>query len=104
MADRPRVLVLTLFSGEQEYEEAVAALERQSFRGFDHRVFEHLPNKEAHEALQRAVMESAADYDLFLKLDADMVFRSGDALAQIVELFRARPEVDHARTVVHDWF
>lgn len=100
----PRALVLTLHSGEQEYERAVASLRRQTFTRFEHRVFENLPNKEAHEALQHAVMESGADFDVFLKLDADMVLRSDDALERIVALFREHPGVDHVRSVVHDWF
>lgn len=104
MADAKRVLVLTLRTDEQEFERSLASLRAQDHTAWDHRVFASLPNREAHQTLQREIMQRAGDYDLFLKLDADMVFNRDSALGEIVALFRDHPEADHARCVVHDWF
>ena len=100
----PRILVLTLYSGENELERGRESLRAQTLTSWEQRTFSHLPNKEAHEALQAEVMARAGDFDLFLKLDADMVLRHPDALAQVAELFRRHPDTDHLRAVVHDWF
>jgi hypothetical protein len=104
MADAPRVLVLTLRSDEQEFERSVASLRAQDYTEWDHRVFESLANREAHQALQREIMQRAGEYELFVKLDADMVFNRSSALGELVALFRETPDADHARCVVHDWF
>jgi hypothetical protein len=104
VSDPPRILVLTLYTGEREFERAVASLRSQTHARWEHRIFEFLPNKQAHEALQHEVMARRAEFDLFVKLDADMVLRRPQALEEIVALFRAHPAADHARTAVHDWF
>ncbi len=104
MNDPPRILVLTLYTGEREFERSTASLRAQTLSSWERRVIEFLPNKAAHEALQHEVMRRRGEFDLFVKLDADMVFRRPDALDGIAELFRAHPDADHARTAVHDWF
>jgi len=104
MPEARRVLVLTLRTDEQEFERSLASLRAQDYGEWDHRVFTGLPNREAHQALQREIMQRAGEYALFVKLDADMVFNRDSALGEIVGLFRDAPEADHARCVVHDWF
>lgn len=85
--------------GENEYERCKAALHKQTFRDFD--VFEvtDLPNKLAHETLYRTFEADAGNYEMFLKLDADMVF-NGDVLGEMVDLMTGR---DHALIDVYDW-
>jgi hypothetical protein len=104
MTKPPRILVLTLYTGEREFERSLAALRGQTFTRWEQLVIEFLPNKEAHDALHREVARRRDEFDLFVKLDADMVFRSSDALEGIVGLFRAHPDLDHVRSAVHDWF
>lgn len=104
MTASPRILVLTLYAGEEEFERSSESLRAQSHTRWERKIFEFLPNKEAHEALQDEVTRRSGEFDLFLKLDADMVFRDRDALERIVDLFHAHPGTDHARTAVHDWF
>jgi hypothetical protein len=104
VTDPPRILVLTLYTGEREFERSLDSLRVQTCTSWEHKVFEFLPNKAAHEALQREVTRRSDDFDLFVKLDADMVFRERHALERIAELFRAQPDVDHTRSVVRDWF
>ncbi len=104
MDNRPQILICTLSSGENEFAECKDSLKRQTYKNWKHRIFSHLPNKEAHDRLYREFMAQRHQYDLFLKLDADMVFISQDALAKVVNLFLDEPELDHAEIALHDWF
>jgi len=103
MHNLPRVLVGTLFCGENEFGLLKQSLHKQTYLHWDHFVLENLPNKEAHDRLYRTFMERSDDFDLFLKLDADMVFQSPESLRILVELFESEPELDHAILAVHDW-
>jgi hypothetical protein len=49
-------------------------------------------------------MEEQDDFDLFLKLDADMVFRSDEGLSEIVRMFERNPDLDHLTLAVQDWY
>jgi hypothetical protein len=98
-----RILVGTLYSAENEFEHSKRSLQRQTHTDWEQVVFKHLPNKEAHDRLYRTFMERADDFDLFLKLDADMVFRSERSLQTLVELFESYSELDHALLAVRDW-
>lgn len=101
---QPRILVGTLYCGENEFEESTEMLRAQSYKHWDQVVFRDLENKKAHDALYREFMNRSREYDLFLKLDADMVFRSRDSLEKLVDLFVSFPELDHLRTPVRDWY
>lgn len=99
----PRVLILTLFSGENELPESVAALESQSWSRREHKIFRYLPNLEAHQTLYDCIMNAVNEYDLFVKLDADMVFNRTTVLADIVDEFIRHKDLDHAVFSVRDW-
>jgi hypothetical protein len=103
MSGRPRVLVLTLYSGEAEYGRCGESLEFQNYSPWEHRTFENLPNAEAHARLYGTIMAESQNYDLFLKLDADMVFSDSDVLSDLVQFFEDRPQLDHLVVVVNDW-
>ena len=98
-----RVLVGTLYTGENEFEQSKRSLQRQTHGNWEQVVFKHLSNKEAHDRLYRTFMDHADDFDLFVKLDADMVFRSEKSLQTLVGLFESQPELDHALLAVRDW-
>ena len=46
-----KIYVGTLYSGENEFEECVAAIQNQTYKNYDHFVIRDLPNKEAHVTL-----------------------------------------------------
>ena len=100
----PKVLIGTLYSGENEIEELKRSIQSQEYVKWDHFVLKYLPNKEAHDTLYKEFMAKADEYDLFIKLDADMVFKTSKALNKVVELFRSKPNLDHAILVVDDWY
>lgn len=101
--EQPSVLVLTLYSGEAEYQRSCASLASQSFAAWEHRVFEHLTNAEAHARLYETVMTESGKFRLFLKLDADMVLADDKVLADLVQVFDQRPALDHLVVAVTDW-
>lgn len=100
----PRILIGTLYSGENEFDSSVESLESQSYTNWDQVVFKNLPNVLAHQRLYQRFMDAADQFDLFLKLDADMVFSENTALEKIVQLFREEKELDHALIGLRDWF
>jgi len=99
-----RLLIHTLSSGEAALPVLVRQLERQTFRDFEHEVVSGLSNRDGHTLQYRAFMERAASYELFMKLDADMTFRSDTSLAEAVRATDAHPDVQHFSFLVWDCF
>ena len=67
-----KILIGILHCIENEYELCIQSLQEQSVKNWNHFVIRDLPNAEAHNALYSRFMEGSKEYDLFLKLDADM--------------------------------
>jgi len=103
MRECPKVLVLTLFSGEAEFDRCRSSLEQQLYPSWEQRVIEHLPNTEAHARLYQTIMTERENFGLFLKLDADMVLADSKVLGDLVRVFDERPELDHLVVAVSDW-
>ena len=99
-----RLLILTLSSGEAALPVLVEQLAAQTFRDFHHEIISGLPNQAAHNRLYRTIMERAREFDLFLKLDADMTFRSATALAEAVRATDEHPRTQHFAFPVWDCF
>lgn len=99
-----KLLVGTLYTIENEFEECCASIRRQSYREFDHVVFRDLSKKEAHEALYGLFMEKSEEYDLLVKVDADMVIEDRDLFRKIVERFESDSQLDLLLIAVHDFF
>ena len=104
MRDHPRILISTLYAGENELDECLESLHSQSYSNWEHKIYRHLPNKKAHDTLYRDFMNRSDEFDLFIKIDADMVFRNSEGLVKILDLFRDLPDLDHLEMAVHDWF
>lgn len=97
------LLVLTLSSGEQDRPLVLRSLEIQTFRSFTHLEISGLGNHEAHTRLYETIQAKRNEYDYFLKLDADMVFRSDRGLAQMISEMSAVENCDHATWHVLDF-
>lgn len=104
MKDNPRIYIGTLYSGENEYDEMLKSLKNQNHTNWTHEVFKNLPNKEAHDKLYSRIMELKNEYDLFIKLDADMVFDTNEALDIIINYFKNSSKLDHLILRIKDWF
>ena len=81
--DIPRILILTLFCGEPQLSSCIKSVRDQKKVQCAQKVYNNLPNKEAHEALFADIMKYSEQYDLYIKLDADMVFNNVNAVYRI---------------------
>jgi len=99
-----KILVGTLFSGENEYDACLEAIRKQSFQNFDHMLIENLPELEAHNKLYRAFIDHADEYELLIKVDADTVLLSEDLFARIVEKFAENQWLEVMNIGVLDFF
>lgn len=100
----PRLFIGTLYSKENEYEACVQSIKSQTYQKFDHFVFADLPNKEAHVALFTAFLEKKGQYDLLIKVDADMVINDLALFEKIVLKMQSHPETQVLTIAVHDFF
>jgi len=98
-----RFYVGTLHTIENEFEDCVAAIRRQTHPDFEHFVFSGLGNEESHAALYGDFASKRDRFDLMVKIDADMVLRSDELLANIAERFRD-PKLKMLSIAVHDWY
>jgi len=103
MRGRPKVLVLSLFSGEAEFDRCRSSLELQEYASWEQRVFENLPNAEAHTRLYETIMMECENCGIFLKLDADMVLADPGVLGDLVRVFEQHSDLDHLVVAVSDW-
>jgi hypothetical protein len=103
MRGRPKVLVLTLFSGEAEFDRCRSFLEQQDYLSWEQRIIENLPNAEAHARLYETIMLECENCGIFLKLDADMVLADPGVLGDLVRVFEQHADLDHLVVAVSDW-
>src|SRR5687767_10692019 len=99
-----RILVGTLYTIENEFEECCAAVRVQTHQDFEHLVIRNLPNKEAHATLYSTFVGRRNEFQLLVKVDADMVVENRGLLAGVVTAFTGQPTLEHLQISVHDWF
>lgn len=99
-----RLYIGTLYTIENEYDDCVQSINQQSYRNFDHFVFQNLPNKEAHARLFRSFLDQADIYDALIKVDADMVLSRTTLFAEIVAELETNPWAQVLSIAVHDFF
>jgi hypothetical protein len=99
-----KLLILTLSSGEAALPVLSQQLSTQSFQDFEHEVISGLSNRAAHNRLYKSIMDRAASFELFLKLDADMTLRRETSLAEAVRATDEHPDAQHFAFPVWDCF
>ena len=99
-----RILVGTLYSGENEFEECLAAIQSQTYHNFDHLVIKDLPQHLAHKKLFSHFMANSTQYDLLIKVDADTVLNSNELFYQIVQKFDQNSWLDVLVIAIDDFF
>jgi len=104
MAGLSKILVGTLYSGENEFEECVAAINLQTYKDFEHIVFKNLPNKEAHDTLYKTFMDRSHEFDIMIKVDADMVIEDKNLFEKIVNKFEIHERLKDLEIAVFDFF
>jgi len=99
-----RLYVGTLYTIENEFDECVQSIKAQSYVHFDHCVLRNLPNKEAHVTLFKSFLAKAGEYDVLVKVDADMILVSDSLFENIVRVLKANEWADVLSIAVHDFF
>lgn len=99
-----QILVLTLHSGENEYCQCVLSVKQQVGVYVEHKVFSGLSNVEAHTALYSEIMKLSNKFDVFIKIDADMVLNRESALLEVASHFEKYPSLDHLVCLVNDHY
>lgn len=99
-----KLLIGIMYCFENEFGQCIKAIKDQTYRDFDTFVIKRRPNKEAHDLLYRTFMEKNSQYDLFIKIDADMVLARPTLFAEVVEYFQQHPEVDNLQIALDDFF
>lgn len=102
--ERKKLLVGTLYSNENEYDECIKSIENQSYKDFDHIILKNLPNKEAHTTLFTSFLQNKEKYDYLIKVDADMVISDSQLFAKTVAKMAELPEIQILSIAVHDFF
>ena len=92
-----------MYSIENEYQECLEKIAHQEC-DFDVFKVEQLTNKEAHLTLYDTFMKKSEDYDLFIKVDADMVITRNSFFTEVQEFFRNHKNVDLLAIAVNDFF
>jgi len=99
-----RILVGIMYCIENEIDECISAIQEQTYSEHNHFIISNLPNKEAHEKLYQTFMSSSEEYDLFVKVDADMVLARKTFFYELIEFFKNDQAVDFLQVAVHDFF
>lgn len=99
-----KILVGTLYSGENEYEECLKAIRAQTDVVFEHIVIENKPELEAHCLLFSSFLERSSEFELLVKVDADTVLNSPNLFNNIVARFEADPGLEVLSIALHDFF
>ncbi len=99
-----RILVGTLYSGENEFEECLAAIQSQTYHNFDHLIIKDLPQHEAHKKLYSTFMSNSDNYELLIKVDADTVLNTDHLFEDIIRKFSENPWLEVMTIAVDDFF
>lgn len=99
-----KVLVGTLFSGENEIQSCKKSVANQSYPKnlVEHVVIEYLPKKEAMDTLYRTFLNS--DKDILVKLDADMILADQDFIANAVRVFKHNESISMLQCSLTDFY
>jgi hypothetical protein len=101
---QPKFLVITMFAGENEIDQCKASVAAQEGVEVTHEIIAGLDNIAAHHALYQMIMDRAQSYDLFVKLDGDMVLNRPTALRELADIFNKNKDIDQMVRMVHDHY
>lgn len=99
-----KILVGIMYCKENEFGDCIKSIQSQTYKNFDYFVVENLPNKEAHDKLYKTFLDSKDKYNIFIKIDADMVLCRNDLFENIVHKFKQNTSMDLLSIKVQDFF
>lgn len=99
-----KILVGVLYCIENEFSQCISSIKQQLYQDYDYFIIRGLTNKEAHNALYETFMKNNGDYDLFIKIDADMVLSRPTFFNEVVEYISNNTTIDDLQIAVNDCF
>lgn len=99
-----RIFVGTRYAGENEFEECVDSVNRQKGATFEHVVFKNLGNKESADTLYKTFMQRSGEFNLLIKVDADIVLLDEYLFSNIAKKFHENDWLDLLEIRIHDFF
>ena len=84
---KPKVLVITLTNGENEFDECVSAIKGQKNVDIEHIIISGKNEFEAHKEFGSTWNTRRNEFDNLVKIDADSILMSDKALSNVVKLF-----------------
>ena len=98
-----KLYIGTLHTIENEFNDCLSAIRRQTHTNFEHFIFSGLDNKEAHATLFKDFLSKKNEFDILIKVDADMVI-ANDHLFEDIEACFKDTNISILTVAVHDWF
>ncbi|WP_136810720.1 hypothetical protein [Desulfosediminicola flagellatus] len=99
-----KIFVGVLHTYENEYERCMQCIKRQIDCDFEIFEFHNLKNKQAHDALYSTFMDMSDEFEIMIKVDADMVLTRDTYFKEVSHVFQENPLVDRVYVAVHDYF
>ena len=100
----PRILVGVLYSGESQYDRCKRSIESQAGVEIEVYSIEKKPNAIAHRLLYREFTRRGLNYDLLLKVDADMELTSRFTVRDIFQFMLRNSQVSQGVFPVFDFY
>ena len=100
-----KILVGIMHSKEPQVEDCIKSVNNQKYNDhYDYFVISGLTKREAHDKLYSQFMNKQDEFDIFIKLDGDMVIERSDFFIFIEEKFKRYINLDWIRLEVFDYF
>ena len=99
-----KILVGILYTVENEYERCIASIKSQNLVNYKIYEIKSKPKNVAHDFLYKYFVNHANQYDLLIKIDADMVIEDKKLFYKIVNEFKANKHLDHLNIPTFDHF
>ncbi|MDB2648011.1 hypothetical protein N9Y38_00395 [Flavobacteriaceae bacterium] len=100
-----KILVGIIHSNEPQVDDCIKSVNNQKFNDYyDYFVISGLTKREAHDKLYLQFMNKKDEFDIFIKLDGDMVIERSDFFSFIENKFSQNINLDWIRLEVFDYF
>lgn len=102
-----RIFIITLHTIENEFDDccrSINALNELPGVEIEHQVFHNLSKREAHDKIYETFMENSLKFDLFMKIDADMVIEDNGIIPMVIRKFQDDEDLDWVTVPVFDYF
>lgn len=99
-----RALVVTLYTCENEFDECLAGIRRQTFKNYEHLIIRNLTKKQAHQKLYGTFKDRSDEFDLLIKVDADMVIEDDHLFESLVDQFKQHDWLQLFTIYIRDYF